>query len=118
VIYDGTHVRIYTFLYNHVLGYVYVADNTGVIIAVGACGVLRDDEGCYSHIKLVVNTLSGDYVRGMLNERTYDLRPYSAWVGLNATNPSLLAFARADTNIAANIEVRIDNMIITQNEPI
>jgi len=118
LLFDGTNVSRYTMAYGHTSGNLFIRDHTGAYVVVGTPGILRDNFGIYSQAKLVVDTLTGHYVRGLLNEHTYDLRAYRVGVTPDATVPSLSATLDAYAGASGAAEVRVDNVIVTQNEPI
>ena len=116
-LYEGAKIYTYLITYNHALGTLILSDSAGADVAVGTCGVLGHDYDLYHQFKLVINTLTRHYIRVMLNDNTYDVSAESAQGSANAGNRRMLAFVNTICTAAGASEVRLDNIIITQNEP-
>lgn len=115
--YDGTNYRNYHARYDHTDGKLYVLDSASVWQEVGSPGVLYTYLHCYTIIKLVVDFENQLYKRLLFNDVTYDLSAHSANVSASATSPHMRVQVYAYTDADASIEVRVDNLILTQNEP-
>ena len=68
-------------------------------------------------LKFVVDVVTGQYDRCILNEMVYDLRPYTAFSGPPLTLPRLRAYVRHYAIAPGEATIYVDNVIVTQNEP-
>ena len=67
--------------------------------------------------KLVLDLITGRYVRFRLNNVTYDLSAFSAVVAVNAALPRLEWFFLLRSRSTFNDQIYVDDFILTQNEP-
>ena len=117
-VFDGTDYHWFHTYYDHTDGKIYVHDHTLGWTPIGTPGIVRVGAAIYSYIKLVGNLLTDDYVRVIFNDHTYDASDYSASVDTDATKKSMTIGCAAYTNVNAAILVPVDNLIVTQNEPV
>ena len=117
-VYDGANQKTYQVRYDHTLGVVDVMiGGIGWTLA-GACGKLRAAFGAYAQMKLVIDTANKCYVECHLNEHEYDLTGILPSSGVDATDASMDASVTALAGLLGDAGVRLDNLVVTQNEPL
>jgi hypothetical protein len=73
--------------------------------------------GVFNVLKLVVDYLTGKYVRAILNFKEYDISSIPLVSAPNATGANLLIYIKLTTKEAVAKTAYIDDAIVTQNEP-
>jgi len=117
-IFDGVNLTSYAVRYVHFTGTVEVYDQAGAWVTVGTPGKMRDTYAAYTQFKLVIDLVSGNYARVMINDNTYLATVYSGFVAADLTAKSITGLVNVWRGAAGVCEVRLDNLIITQNEPV
>lgn len=118
LLYDGANQTGYTVGYDHATGKINVYDHLGAATLIGTPGLLRDTYSTYSQFKMVINCLTGKYMRAMINEHTYDASACGGDVIGSGTIKSMVIYSMVTCGSGGYSEVRVDNMIVTQNEPV
>lgn len=116
-LYDGAIKNDYIFLYDHVAGKVHIWDKTAGNTIVGTCGILRDVYQNYHQMKVVFNSLTGYYKRFMVDKHNFDISAYQGLVAASAVVRNMYISWYATGIGGGSSEVRLDNIIVTQNEP-
>lgn len=84
-----------------------------------ASGLSLSTTGNLFHIlKLVADASLGEYVRVRLNNRVYTLEGVPARISASAALPRFLVEIRLISLLGQNNRAVIDNVIVTQNEPV
>jgi len=78
---------------------------------------LKDDLAMFNIWKLVADFESEKYTRFILNDTTYDLSSYAYRKTANVTAKYLYIFIQLLSNTGSASSIRVDNAIVTQNEP-
>ena len=68
--------------------------------------------------KLVFDSAARQYIRFRLNNQTYSLAGIPGWVFADATAPHLEAMFRVVSRAGFNDQLLVDDVIVTQNEPV
>jgi len=123
---DATQEWQGTLRYMHGTGNIDVIDNTGVVFTLATIGLLFDDDRVQYKMKLVIDAVTGEYVRAIVNDTVYPsslMLPPPAGPGPGLVDPGAPAFAglslymRHTGVIAFNPEAYLDCIIVTQQEP-
>ena len=117
-VYDGTNVTYYAVRYLHTTGQVQVYTTAGGWETIGTPGIEPEGVECRNMIKLVLDTLAGTYVRARYNSHDYDPSAVPPLVVQDSTKPYIVANVMVTNNVEAAVAVAIDNVIVTQNEPV
>jgi hypothetical protein len=115
--YDGVYYTEYKARYVHTTGVISVKHLDGVYYAVGTASKVKDNGYTYGQLKMVVDLLTGAYVKVMINKHIFDASAYSCTGGASGATTGLVV--QVDFMAVGNPQtaLRIGNMIITQNEP-
>jgi hypothetical protein len=118
VIYTGARRYQGTAIYNRDTTTLSISVGTvPTVVALDAALVYFDN--LFNQMKIVINPLTGKYVRLMVNDKTYDISNYDLESAVSATGPSINTYVRLTTlNVAGAVRTGyVDDMIITRNEP-
>jgi len=118
-LYDGSRRYDYQARYDHVNGLVQVCIPGDEYPPVGAPGIMA--EGWHSHcmMKVVANSETGKYARVMFNGHTYDASEHMVYSSVDTdTRPSMVAYVAVRNTGAHLVDVPVDCVIVTQNEPV
>ena len=118
LLYDGVLQHDYQVKYNHLTGTLSVWDTTGAWIVIGSPGIVNVGYGIYTPVKLVVNTQDGSYVRVLFGDKLYDASAHSCRATASVTVACLLARCAVYSVAPGGAIVKVDNWILTQNEPV
>lgn len=103
--------------YNHTNGKIEIEDPEGTWNDIGTPGTAVVAVPVFNVIKMVVDILSGDYVRVIYNDHEYDASAKSGvvagGVGIKMLSVKVLSENSGDVVLTTDV----DNIIVTQNEP-
>jgi len=115
--YDGDTLLEFEARYNHADGTIEIEDPADTWTPIGTPGVMVTAVPVFNVMKLVVDPLSGDYVRVICNDHEYDASAKSgvvaAGVGIKMLSVKVLSENKGDVVLTTDV----DNIIVTQNEP-
>jgi hypothetical protein len=114
-LYDGTNIHYFCIRYNPSTENVDVCDSDEAWQTF-ASGIELVGDHAFFIIKLVIDLVTNVYVRCLINEEVYDLSAYAASVSENAEKPSMVVRYKA-YDVANAINLYVDDVIVTQNEP-
>jgi hypothetical protein len=118
IVYDGANQCDYQVRYNHLTGKLSVWDAGGVWRVIGTPGVINIGYGIYTPIKMVVDTGARQYVRVLFGDKAYDASAHGGRVTASAIVACLLARCAVYSVVPGGAIVKVDNWILTQNEPV
>jgi hypothetical protein len=113
---DGTNQGISGVRYNHPTGQILVRDSSGNFQVIGTPGQVYYDPKAFHTLKLVVNTLTGKYVRVRFNGYTYDASAYTPQVSGWPFEKYIQVIAKIGQTGSSAMIAYVKNMIVTQNE--
>jgi len=116
-IYDGTHSRKAELRYDRVNNEVQILDSTGNFKAVVTGIKLPHGYFEFWPAKLVIDSKTMKYVRGIFAGVEYDLSDEALAEDDSVILPSISIALRVTTAIDFTAGARFDNVIVTQNEP-
>ena len=118
VYYTGTEVIDALLRYSHALSTVSVYAE-GPVWHEFAAGITLPNWGVPKHvIKLVANFDTRRYVRAIVNEVTYDLHTIPMYVAGDPTDSQVIGNVIHGAVPLTNPEIIVDDLILTQNEPV
>jgi hypothetical protein len=114
--YDGTNLTEFVIYYEHSSGKLYIRDSAGVYHVLATPGVLYPDNKKFEICKLVVDLLSGAYVRLLWGAHNYDASAYSGKVTAAASNRYMYYVFQVDGTAGGAGVIQLGSIIVTQNE--
>lgn len=117
-IHDGTTCHRLRCGYKHQVGEVRVLDDTGTWRTIGTPGKIEETYTYFSTIKFVVDTVTDTFQRVILNGQTFLATDYTAQTVASSEAKCIELRVFADRYSAGNMEILIDDMLFTQNEPL
>ncbi len=72
----------------------------------------------FTHLKVVFDILTGRYVRLMVNDNTYDISAYLPYTEASALSRGLYLGLQVVNGSSGASVLKLDNVIVTQNEPV
>lgn len=118
VLFDGDVIVRYQNYYYHDTGELKLKASDGTQTTFATPGIQREGYGVFQRIKMVVDILTGKYMWTIFNENVYDTSEYSPHSAADATKPSMAVALTMFVSGANSIEPTVDNVIVTQNEPV
>ncbi len=115
--YDGAFYHQGVILYCPDTDVLYYYDENGSVQTIATSLNLRGAVTHYHTIKLVIDLVTGKYVRLILNEHTFDLSAYNLQKAVSTLAPFIFCRFVVRTGVASNQSIYADDAIITQNEP-
>lgn len=118
-LYDGADKYLFYARYNHVDGTIEVRTGDVAYEPVGEPGVQA--EGFHNHcvLKMVANCKTGEYARVIFNDHTYDASGHFVFTEPDTvTKPTMKAYIVAVNSGIFLIDIPVDCVIVTQNEPV
>jgi len=117
-LYDGTNLTSYQWRYLHTTGNVDVADATAGWVVIGSPGIMREGYGAFVTTKMVIDPLSGKYAHLFFNNHVYDASGYGPSSSADSTRPCMEVRLTAWNSGDYGVHVAVDDVIVTQNEPL
>ena len=117
VVYDSGMEYEFAVRYDHVNGDIDVFGSDGAWHTVGSPGQQAEEPGFFHTLKLVVDTENDIYVRALFDSHTYDASDYKPQSTTTTEKDQLLLMAYVYTAADSSVDVTVDRIIITQNEP-
>ncbi len=116
-IYDGTHYRRAELRYDKVNKELLILDSTGAFKAIATGINLPHTYFEFWPAKLVIDSETMKYVRGIFAGVEYDLSDEAMREDDSVVLPSISIILRVTTPADAAVGVYFDNVVVTQNEP-
>ena len=116
-VYTSGTMYTYAVRYNHVAGAVEVLHSDGSWYAVGSPGDQGEEPGLFHTIKLVASTEEEKYIRVLFDSHTYDASSFAPQAASTTEKDSMCVYLYVYTAADVSIDVTIDRIILTQNEP-
>lgn len=113
---DTTLTR-YSVLYDTATSKLQVYDSDGAYHDVATGIVLATDHGPFHYFKLIVDFSTGQYIRLLVDNTSYDLSAYSGYQSASAISPYIEIRINCITSQNLNANLYVDSVVITQNEP-
>jgi hypothetical protein len=115
-IYTGISLYMYAFGYKHTTGQLTVYTPSGYVYF-ATPGIINEAYANYQTIKVVIDTVSPSYIRGLFNEHAYVLSDYTPKIIANAETKRCVVYIDAVAEIVGGKDVVVSDIIVTQNEP-
>lgn len=116
-LFDGANLREYQVRYVSVPQSLQYLDSTGSFVTFAIPDQLMGQSTLFFVAKLVIDATAGEYLRFILDQRSYPLAGIAAQTIASADYPHLEARLRNTGFAGFNNEMFIDTVILTQNEP-
>ena len=98
-------------------GMVEIRDENGNFVSIGMAPAYRDITN-FSTLKMVADVAGGHYLRALAMGQEFDISDYGVERAPDATEKYLLTNTMVQGTVAYTDTVYLDNIIITENEPI
>lgn len=115
---DGTDEHQFYCRYDDVNNIIRVKDTDGNFVTVATGVDLSFTYAPFATIKLVADFVNDEFVRLIINETEHDLSAYPAYVFATADEPNVRVDLRIQGLTGTNGYSYIDDVILTQNEPV
>lgn len=116
-IYNGSTLRIWSIRYDDANDRLQYFNSAGVAVTIASALNLPIQQTNFHTLKLVVDYSTGEYVRLLLNNVTYDLSGIAGRSLASAVAAHQRVFVDLVGIVAQNNTVYVDDVILTQNEP-
>jgi hypothetical protein len=114
--YDGSNFYAAELKYDRNAEKLYYMDSSGAYVEIAALTCLNHINS-FSTLKVVADFDDAKYVRAMCFGNEYDLSTHSLYTSGSAIVKHIKAFSEVKGITAGGMQVYIDNMVLTENEP-
>jgi hypothetical protein len=104
--------------WNGVSNTIEYVDAGGAAVTLESGVILRQDPTLFHTFKVVADMAAGQYVRAIVDEKVYALPGIAAFAGVPSGELSVVAHCRVIGRAGVNDTVYVDDVIVTQNEPV
>ena len=115
--YDGAHRIRFGLFYEHSTGNLAYVNAAGSWAFFATPGPMNTGGNCFNPVKLVVNSLTGEYMRCVFQEHVYDMAGYKPQVSAAPSNKALILNVRAAQGTKTKQYALNGYIILTQGEP-